>query len=318
MKSTKETTSAVELKQYLHKEMRDIYSEEEFQELQGAAEFCDRISEAHCEAKHMGGMEEWAKENKKLDLSCDWYHSTWCYMRLLNMVAVPRWYPFYLEAISKVLKRKKNARVMISACADYGMLHTLHCAAVAAGATPDIVIYDICETPLLSAKWYADRHGFEVNCILGNIITSDIPRKSFDLIVTDEFLTVLKNPNTPLIVERWKEYLKPEGVLVTTAMVGGETTEALRKKYYNRAVERYNEFGHLLYPEIRSSPEKGRRLLAMMEKFATVHNRFMLSGEADLKVLFKDWKSMEAVPVSTPGECVNPTQSFQIVASFGG
>ena len=81
--------------------------------------------------------------------TCDWYHGTWQLLRLLNMVAVPPWYAFYNDALTRVLRAKPNANVLISALADYGMLATLHEAVVAAGASPTITICDICETPLL-------------------------------------------------------------------------------------------------------------------------------------------------------------------------
>src|SRR6185436_17752200 len=153
-------------------------------------------SETHCGSKDAGGMEEWAKTHgvvKEPSTSCDWYHGTWQYLRLLNMVAVPNWYEFYLDALSDVLRRHPNANVLISACADYGMLATLHDAIRATQATPTIKIYDICRTPLRSCEWYAERHGLTVECVCENLLTGDLPKASFDLIVTDEFLTVIKS-----------------------------------------------------------------------------------------------------------------------------
>jgi acyl carrier protein len=86
-------------------------------------------SNTMCSRKNTGDMEEWAKSNHtNADqvLSCDWYHGTWQFLRLLNMVAVSPWYGFYNDALSSVLKNKPTAKVLISACADCGMLATLH------------------------------------------------------------------------------------------------------------------------------------------------------------------------------------------------
>ncbi len=262
-----------------------------------------------------GGMEQWAKEQAAAaeeSLCCDWYHSTWQYLRLLNMVAVPNWYGFYVKALGDVLKQKPSAQVFISACADYGMLAKLHEAIQAVDANPTIAIYDICETPLKSAQWYAERFGLTVLCKVGNIITGDIPEAPFDLIVTDEFLTVLKDEYKPEITARWKQLLKPDGVLVTTAMIGKPTTPELRAGYAARARQLYEIYGKMVFPN-----HEGRNLLEKFEKFAAYHTRHMMRDETQLKELFKEYKYFSYDIMVTPGECVNPTPSFQIVASPG-
>src|SRR5262245_660353 len=66
-----------------------------------------------CAHKDAGGMEEWAKSNGGNGhvTACDWYHGTWQFLRLLNMVAVPPWYAFYNDAIAGILRRKPRADV---------------------------------------------------------------------------------------------------------------------------------------------------------------------------------------------------------------
>jgi len=281
-----------------------------------SAPLMEKWAADHCGSKDSGGMEEWAKTHDPAQappsMSCNWYHGTWQYLRLLNMVAVPPWYEFYQEALTGVLRRRPQAQVLISAAADYGMLATLHEAMQATGATPRIRIYDICRTPLRACQWYAERHGFSVECVCENLLTGDLPKASFDLIVTDEFLTVIKGADKPLIVQRWKELLTPGGTLVTTAMVGGPTTPELRQGYAERA-------RRLLDGHADSFPhhQNGGRdnLLQLFHHFASVHTRHMLSGEEELRRLFDGFGKVSFESIVTPGECVNPTESFQIVAS---
>ncbi|HWM92614.1 MAG TPA: class I SAM-dependent methyltransferase [Thermoanaerobaculia bacterium] len=266
-----------------------------------------------CACKDSGGMEEWAKtKNAQPVERCDWYHGTWQYLRLLNMVAVPPWYEFYQDALSNVLRRRPKAEVLISAAADYGMLATLHDAIRAAGADPRIAIYDICHTPLRSCQWYAESHRLSIECTCDNLLTCDIPPASFDLIVTDEFLTVIKSSDKPLIVKRWRELLKPSGTLVTTAMIGGPTTPELRQGYAERA-------RHLLEANAGSFPHhlNGRRdeLLKLFQSFARHHTRHMLADEKEIRRLFDGFGEVSFARTVTPGECVNPTVSFQIVAT---
>jgi 2-polyprenyl-3-methyl-5-hydroxy-6-metoxy-1,4-benzoquinol methylase len=278
-----------------------------------SAPLIESWSATECASKDAGGMEEWAKtENARPVASCDWYHGTWQYLRLLNMVAVPPWYEFYQAALSNVLRHRPKAEVLISAAADFGMLATLHEAIRAAKAEPRIVVYDICRTPLRSCQWYAEKHGFPIECVCANLLTCDIPPASFDLIVTDEFLTVIKASDKPLIVQRWRELLKPGGTLVTTAMIGKPTTEELRQGYAERARRLYEDnaasFPHYF---------NGRRdeLLQRFHTFAGHHTRHMLSDEDEIKRLFDGFGKFSYVRTVTPGECVNPTDSFQVVAT---
>lgn len=273
-------------------------------------------STTHCAFKTEGGMEEWAKRQNVAaadpDLTCTWYHGTWQLLRLLNMVAVPPWYEFYHEALVSVLLKKPDANVLISGAADYGMLCTLHQAVVSAGTSPTITLVDICNTPIIGSQWYAERNGFTFESASANLLTD--PRfvvPQYDLIVTDEFLTVLKDEDKPLIVDRWLQALKPGGTVVTTAMVGGPTTPELRKGYAERALARLDLEGE----PIQQTGMDRQELARCFQRFAGLHTRHMLSGEAQIRTLFADFELQSLTPTVTPGECVNPTTSFQIVAS---
>lgn len=277
-----------------------------------------------CVSKPTGGMEEWVKtggteesvkaHESTATLSCDWYHGTWQFLRLLNMVAVPPWYEFYDRALGQVLREHPKANLLISAAADYGMLATLHDAIVASGASPTVTLYDICPTPLRATQWYAERYGLEVECVCDNILTSPrLPREMYDLIVTDEFLTVVKDPDKPMVVERWKEFLKPGGVVVTTAMVGGATTPRLRQGYAERARDRLGSHAELFS---RGAPDHDE-LARLFDRFAAFHTRHMIRDEEQIRSLFGGF-STEFTLTSTPGECVNPTNSFQIKATKAG
>lgn len=270
-------------------------------------------SRSLCKPKPVGGMEEWAKNNKTNESvdACDWYHGTWQYLRILNMVAVPAWYEFYQATLTSILRKKPNAMVLISACADYGMLATLHEAVKAVGTKPRIVIYDICNTPLEACKWYAARNNFSIETHCDNIITStQIPLGAFDLIVTDEFLTVLKAEYKPMITKRWRELLKPGGSIVTTAMIGKPTTLALRQGFADRA-RRLMES----QPAIMKTGDSKEDLLDRFTKFADFHTRHMLVDEQEIRRLFSEFELNALNVTVTPGECVNPTSSFQIAAT---
>jgi hypothetical protein len=266
-------------------------------------------SRIECNSKPKGGMEEWAKEHHLEPESCGWYHGTWQYLRLLDMVAVPHWHrQFYNRVLGSILREKPNANVLICAAADWGMLASLHEAMQIAHAAPEIVVYDICKTPLKSCQWYAERHNIRITTKCANIITENIAEAPFDLIVTDEFLTVLKAEYKPLIARRWKELLKNGGAVVTVAMMGGETTPDLRKGYAHRA--------RTLLELTGSSHANGKtgQVIQNCANFANFHTRHMVSGEEEVRSLLSEFDKVECCRITTPGECVNPTDSFQIAA----
>ena len=256
-----------------------------------SSDLMESWSRVICQTKSEGGMEQWAKDQKVPEANtCSWYHGTWQYLRLLDMVAVPGWHSdFYMEALSSLLKKKPTADVLISAAADFGMLATLHLAVEAAGATPNIVVYDICETPLKSCQWYADRNGFPIKTCRGNLITGNVPEAPFDLIVTDEFLTVLKSEYKPLITKRWKELLKPGGSVVTVAMIGGVTTPELRQGYHRRACQLLEE-ANGLFP-LNLNGDKAA-MIGRFHAFAAYHTRHMIVDENELRALFADYASV--------------------------
>ncbi len=307
------------LQEYLDEVFQDIYTEAEFRELQESSLYMNALAGDHCKPKEAGGMEEWAIKNHpnavQNPVYCDWYHGTWQILRLLNMVAVPKWYPFYRDTLADALTRVERPNVLISAAADYGMLCTLHQAIEYAGVEADITLIDICQSPLQSSEWYAARHGVSLTCKVDNLLSSRIPEHGYDLVVTDEFLTVLKDPDKPTIVNQWRRILKPGGLLVTTAMLGKPTTMELREGYAAKARKRLRQYGPLLFPNYSTEFEKS--LTANCERFASFHTRHMLRDEQQIRSLFTDagFKFEVLSKIETPGECVNPTYSFQIAAS---
>jgi 2-polyprenyl-3-methyl-5-hydroxy-6-metoxy-1,4-benzoquinol methylase len=279
-----------------------------------SAQLMREWSDTYCASKSGGGMEEWAKKqegaNGSSALTCDWYHGTWQFLRLLNMVAVPAWYEFYQETLTRALKERPGANILISAAADYGMLATLHQAVVASGTSPTITLVDICETPLRATQWFAERHGVTIATERGNLLAdAKYAVPNYDLIVTDEFLTVLKNPDKPQIVSRWKQMLKPGGAVVTTAMIGGVTTPELRARYAERSLAGLERQADLFKRAGTDHEDVARRFAV----FASLHTRHMVDDEDMIRKLFEGFR-LEFAPIVTPGECVNPTTSFQIFA----
>ena len=97
---------------------------------------------------------------------------------------------------------------------------------------------------------------------------------------------------------------------MTTAMIGAPTTPELRAGYAERARRLLDE-----HPErFENAGATREELIERFEHFAGYHTRHMLRDEEELRTLFAGF-DLEFTKTVTPGECVNPTSSFQIVAS---
>jgi len=97
-------------------------------------------------------------------------------------------------------------------------------------------------------------------------------------------------------------------------MLGKPTTMELRESYAAKSRERLRQYGSQFFPNY--SKELEERLIANCERFASFHTRHMLRDVEQIRGLFTDagFKFQVLSEVETPGECVNPTYSYQIAA----
>jgi hypothetical protein len=168
-------------------------------------------------------------ENHLIDEDgCAWYHGAWQFLRLFNMVSSPTWHTeFYSEQLRAAIHERDARRILISGSADYTTLaFVLRAARRAPGDPPvklDVHVVDLCRTPLLACRWYAEHLGVEIS-----IHQADITRKSesgdaefgdpepFDLVVADAFLTRFDIDGAGMVLSRWFDLLGDGGGVVTT------------------------------------------------------------------------------------------------------
>lgn len=185
---------------------------------------------------------------------CNWYHGSWQYLRLFDMVSSPSWHDeFYrLELVQQLdffaRKHAKEAedggsgepgrapRVLITGAADYSMLayvldawNRTDAAKHAMCEDPVVDVLDICPTPLLTCRWYASTvanrlirtHELDLRepDAVERLRTTAGP---FDLIVTDAFLTRFDHDGARAVLRHWSELLAPGGVVITTVRLHSE------------------------------------------------------------------------------------------------
>jgi SAM-dependent methyltransferase len=162
---------------------------------------------------------------------CNWYHGTWQYLRLLQMVSTPTWHhDFYLGHLTAALETGQVANALITGTADYSMLAYLIEASRVSGHLPKLNVLDLCATPLFACRWYATRSGLSINTYEADIKDfSESARGTFDLICTDAFLTRFRRDSFESVVSAWRRLLRVNGVLVTTVRIH-ERSESVRNQ----------------------------------------------------------------------------------------
>jgi len=242
---------------------------------------------------------------------CDWYHGSWQYLRLLNLVSTPTWHSsFYASETASALASGGNA--LITGTADYSVLAYVLAAALTTNAKTAVL--DLCPTPLFACSWYARRLGASVDCIQADVFSRPASLLgSADLVVTDAFLTRFSSDATEDVLDLWADYAKPGGRLVTTIRVHsanpvGRTHAEAVEDFVERAVSRYRRWE----PYLDKTPGE---IATLARTYGNLMISNELGDEGSIRGLFEDhprWsvRSWERAPV--PGELF-PTSYVRLV-----
>ena len=206
---------------------------------------------------------------------CSWYHSSWQYLRIFNLVSTPTWHgKFYLDNLQKLASDQRHPRVLISGSADYSTLAHVLWAYREARARCDISVIDLCETPLLLCKWYAKYVGEEIAAEKQSIL--DVRGESpFDLITSDAFLTRFDPAERIEVVAKWGSLLRDGGKVITTVRIESrpdadvvKSSPAEVTNFRKRAAREANKWrGFLEIPE-EDVAELAQRYAERMESFS--------------------------------------------------
>ena len=216
-----------------------IYSDDFLQEpLMQSADMLYEAATVFCSNDHV---------NSK---SCQWYHSIWQYLRLLDMVSTPSWHhDFYCKHLLSNVGHGGPANVLISGTADYSMLAYVYHVANEKSIRATVSVLDMCETPLIACQWYAKKTGKTVIPIKENIFKYSTQLK-YDMICADAFLTRFAGEQLMSVLKKWKELLQDNGSIVTTVRVHDDAhacpaipEEDAVQKFKTKAIQRTEVWG---------------------------------------------------------------------------
>ena len=213
---------------------------------------------------------------------CGALHGIWSDLRLLGMAAEPaRHARFYADALGA--RVVKNAgRVLISGCADWGMLETVlltyqrHCVGL------DVTVVDRCATPTLLCAWYGAHMGLPVRTAVADV-GQYADHQPFDVICTHSLLTYPALDGRRQLVANWYRLLQPGGAVVTVTRLSSETVSPDGNE------DRAQRFGELVAQRcaerglVRDLGELRRRAV----RFAMAQVSHAVGNEADVRELFE-------------------------------
>lgn len=197
--------------------------------------------------------------------NCLWYHSSWQYLRMLDLVSTPFWHnKFYIKHIEQEITKRKVQKILVSGTADYAMLQHVHRALKKPDA--EIVVLDLCRTALEICKWYSDQYmpSFPINFIQQDMFNTDFKDGTFDIVVTDAFLTRFTEVNRKKIVDELERILKPNSILITTIRLNGKDDIPIKGTkedincYVQKAERKLHQSGVLLIPIKEKIIEKAK------------------------------------------------------------
>lgn len=160
--------------------------------------------------------------------TCFGYHALRQYLSLFR-VSTPMVNdaPFFRDVIGAAVRRGAR-RVLISGCVDFGVAALLQWIFAGEGATPEITALDVCETPMLLNRWYAERTGMNLRTVTSDILEYRTEHR-FDVIITHSIFGLFAPETRPALVAKWHELLAPDGLFATVNRIAVPTAPDIER-----------------------------------------------------------------------------------------
>ena len=269
----------------------------------------NEYSHAYCHGSYFKG-------NTK---NCEWYHSSWQYLRYLKLVSTPDWHnDFYNDMFSKEFDNNPR-EILICGLADYAILdYIINNIPSKNFGNYKITILDTCQTPIQICMWYIKlienerRIHINYSCANENALKTRFQNQTFDIITTDAFITRFSFEEKKEIINEWKRLLKPRGKVITTARCSFSDNT-------NKISPNINEIDNFISRAdsqaiqdnfLRTQHEVVKN---KAQQYAKNIYSYPLNSEKELESLFKDFNLSYEIG-NTPGEFQGGTTYFRIFA----
>jgi hypothetical protein len=245
--------------------------------------------------------------------SCAWYHGLWQYLRILKINSTPEHTAaFFDEAFGNVARAIKRPRILVSGAADYSTFAQALSVCRRYGAEPEFTVLDMCETPLVLNRWYAERLGVAIQTLRADILEYK-NSSAFDIVCSHAFFGRFAPSRWDDLAASWAALLTKNGVAITVNRIRGaartetvgfkaEQAQALRAEVLRRAQESSIELG--VAPVV---------LADMAERYASNHHVYPVHSELNLRNVFEaagltmDHLSLRGSAKTGPAQLGGPT-----------
>ena len=158
---------------------------------------------------------------------CTNYHRTWSLIRLISLdAALPGASAFLIEEIATRIAGGAR-RILVSGCADTGLLAVVVQAMRRAGQLAQVVIVDRCKTPLEQCRVYAESLGLPVE--FHECDVRDLEIEPVDVVIAHSFLLFFPEPDRQHVIDSWARMTRPGAtVLMFTAISPDDKTHPVR------------------------------------------------------------------------------------------
>jgi|SRR5262245_5895894 len=181
------------------------------------------------------------KVSGRLCRSCRDMHALWPYIRLARASTGVEARPSMLERRVGDLLAQCGRRVLIAGSQDTGILALVARAGADHGV--DIVVLDICGTPLELCRKFAAQWSLPIETIRQDLHDLEIERR-FDIVLVHGTLHYISADRRLDVLQRMQRAIRPGGRLVllfnTGASVAGELAQESRGGYANWVVDELN------------------------------------------------------------------------------
>lgn len=242
---------------------------------------------------------------------CKWYHGSWKFLKAFGLVSCPEWHTeFYVSNIGKKVKEiELTGSILICGLADDGTLAMVHRSIHDLQPEPLITIIDMCPTPMYAVDLYLRKTNIKTvskaQCIVPLI---PFRSESFDVIVTDAFLTRFTAEWKTAVVEEWYRILRKDGVIVTTARI--EADGISKSIAGDEARKAFVSLVRLLSQKHGLNPIE---MADRAEEYSRKMTSYPFQDVEEIYELFKDYQTEISVPENFFWE-ISPKRYARIVA----
>jgi len=238
-----------------------------------AARFAHGYSHTHC-------------QQYDSDQTCAWYHGSWQFLRLLDLVSTPAAHASHFDAqLERIANDTAFENILVSGSADSSMVQTIHEALAHRGSKIKITVTDICATPLEVCEQYARNAGIEITTLKQDVLEG-LPQNAFDAIFTHSFMGYFNDENRQLLLRQWAGALRKGGRLVTVQRVRENYANEL-VRFDAREVDAFVERAEQIVQKAANDDFEKFNVVGMAKAFAKNFSNYPVRSAGQLRAMFE-------------------------------